>query len=81
MNIQFINKLKNNIDVLIYITCKINKKDIENTLNITLPKTLFNNFNGDYNDIKKQYFNDKVVIVGGLGKTHECSNENIRIVT
>jgi leucyl aminopeptidase len=50
-------------------------------LNIILPKTLFNNFKGDYNDIKIQHFNDKIVVIGGLGKTHKCSNENIRKVS
>jgi leucyl aminopeptidase len=81
MIIKFITSLKKNIDVIIYITCKINKSDIESKLNIKLPKTLFNNFNGDYNDIKLQYFNDKIVVIGGLGKTHDCSNENIRRIT
>ena len=81
MKVKFINSIKKNIDILIYITCKLNKKDIENKLNLKLPKTLFNNFSGDYNDIKKQYFNDKVVIIGGLGKNTECSTENIRKIT
>lgn len=81
MNIKLIHTLKKSIDILIYITCKINKKDIEENLNLKLPKTIFNNFKGNYNDIKIQHFNDKIVIIGGLGDEHKCSNENIMKIT
>lgn len=81
MNIKLIHSFPKEIDIVIYITCKINKKQIEDRLNIKLPKTLFHNFKGDYNDIKTQYFNDKIVIIAGLGKTHDCSNENIMKIT
>ena len=54
MNIKLIHTLPKDIDIVIYITCKINKKQIEDKLNIQLPKTLFQKFKGDYNDIKTQ---------------------------
>ena len=81
MNIKLIHTLPKKVDIAIYITCKINKKEIETNLDVTLPKTLFQNFNGDYNSIKTQYFNDKIVIIGGLGNLNECSNENIMKLT
>ena len=81
MKIKIVHSLPKNVDILVYITCKINKKNIENKLNIKLPNTIFKNFKGDYNDIKIQYFNDKIVLLGGLGKVHSCNNTNIMNIT
>ena len=75
----FTDKMKLNADVIIYMTCKLNKADIESSLDIKLPKVLFNNFTGSKDDIKLHYINDKIIILGGLGTIDKCSYENIRI--
>jgi len=76
---SFTDKMKPDVDIYIYMTCKLNKTDIESTLNLKLPKVLFNNFTGSKDDIKTHYINDKIIIMGGLGSIDKCNYENIRI--
>ena len=76
---SFIDKMKTNADIYIFMTCKLNKTDIESTLGLKFPAVLFNNFTGGKDDIKTHYINDKIIILGGLGTIDKCSYENIRI--
>ena len=58
---SFVSKMMD-VDIYIYITCMLDKTDIESSLNITLPTILFKNFNGSKNDIKSHYINDKIIL-------------------
>ena len=80
-NFKYINTIKKNVDLYIFVICGNFKKNIENikkTLKIEkLPKKLLEDINLNTNFEKMLYIDNYEILLHGLSNNHKCNNENL----